>query len=308
MTTPITLRIQQKGYIRPQGYQAVQWAVTVPISVPPGSPPIATDPLSLATLFVVRNVGGFETFERVATPLDLNTLAPQSLVCFDIRGAGGDVALASVLPGDKLGVLNPPSTWIVDEPPYTDAEYTIGSRGIRAQGGNASVGPSGLTIPSYNFRPEDIGRWVYLSGFLPSGGSNGWAQILSYLGNVAQVDRVFTINETGGSWAFYFLQTDPSAVPSGSEPQYLPTAASGLTWKLMRGPSTIVATGDGGVSYRQPQPNPLSLASRFTYILPTAQALDDLFLVTRQQVDALQRALTLGQIQFLNTITHTIGP
>lgn len=306
MTTPVTLRIQQKGYIRPEGYQAIQWAVTVPISVPPGSPPIATDPSYFAYMFVVRQVGGFETFERVATLLDVTNLPPCNIVCLDLRGVGGDVALASVVPGQTVGFTNPPSTWLTSEAPYTDTEFAVLARQTRASGGDASCGPVGLVIPSYNFSPDDIGRWVYLSNFTDPG-NNGWARIVSYLGNVAQVDRTFTSPGVSGNWAFYFVKIDPSAVPAGVEPKYFPTAAANLTWKLMQG-ATMLATGNSGVTFREPSSTPLSLTTRFTQILPTAQAVEDLFLVSRQQVDALQRAATQNQTAFLNTITHTIGP
>jgi hypothetical protein len=304
MTVPITLRIRQKGYIRPEGYQATQWAVTVPVSDPPGSPPIATDPSNLAAMFVMRDVNGLETFERVATIQDFS-LAYRTLTWFDIKGAGGNLVLAGAATGDKLTINDAPSWWYESDPPYDVMEFTVAQVIQRIQcDASCFVSPQGLQISQYTLTPEDIGRWVYLESFTDSG-NNGWAQILSYLGTVAQVSKVFT-SAGAGTAAFRVISIDPNG--SGLEPKFFPTKENNLLWKFERGTSFLFS-GDGGATLRNDfVPNTRFLTTRVTTVMPTAQAAEDLFRITRQQVDDLQRAATQVQEPFLDLITHTIGP
>ena len=304
MTVPITLRIRQKGYIRPEGYQATQWAVTVPVSDPPSSPPLATDPLSLSAMFVVRDVNGAETFERVAQLTDFS-LTFRELTLFDVRGTDGNLALSSVAAGDTLTINDAPSWWDEDAPPYDTSEFIVSQVRQRIQcDASCFVSPQGLQLSEYTLSPEDIGRWVYLEGFTDSG-NNGWAQILSYLGTVAQVSKVFTSDDSGVA-IFRVIQIDP--VVSGLEPKFFPTKERNLRWKFQRG-STYLCAGTGGATLRsEDTTNTRFLSTRFTTMTPTAQAAEDLFLITRQQVDDLQRAATQVQEAFTDLITHTIGP
>lgn len=304
MTVPITLRIRQKGYVRREGFQATQWAVTVPVSDPVGSPPIATNPLSFAAMFVVRDVNGVETFDRIALLTDLS-LAYRPLTWFDVKGAGGDLVLSGVTAGDLLSITNAPSWWLEDTPPYNTTQFTVSQVLQRIQcSATCFVAPQGLQLTGYTLTPEDVGRWIYLDGFT-NPGNNGWAQILSYLGSVAQVSKVFVSGDSGNA-SFRVVEINPFS--SGIEPKFFPTKARNLDWVFYRG-LTVLFSGNGGATLRvDSTPNAPFLSTRFTMLMPTAQSAEDLFLVTRQQVDALQRSATQVQEAFTDLITHTIGP
>lgn len=255
-------------------------------------------------MFVVRDVNGVETFERVAQ-LPEFSLAFRSLTFFDVKGSGGDLALSSVSAGDVLSVNNAPSWWFEDAAPYDTSDFIVAQVQQRIQcPASCFVSPQGIQLSQYTLTADDIGRWIYLEGFTDSG-NNGWAQILSYLGTVAQVSKVFT-SDDAGSATFRVVQIDPAV--SGQEPKYFPTKANNLQWKFQRG-STILCTGNGGATLRDGETTNLRfLTTRYTTLTPTAQASEDLFLITRQQVDDLQRAATQVQEAFTDLITHTIGP
>ena len=132
----IVIRIRQKGYARTAGYQAVNWAVTIPVADPPLTPPIATAPLSFAPLFVIRDEEGFESLERVATLQDLAVIPQAELRYFDVRGPGGDTCFAPAVPGGPLGpfagdTLTFPDTsgalsyWLEDSAPYNSNVFVV---------------------------------------------------------------------------------------------------------------------------------------------------------------------------------------
>ena len=255
-------------------------------------------------MFVVRDVGGFETLERIAQLGDLS-LKLQSLLWFDVRGANGYLALANSSTGDTLSITNAPSWWYEDSPPYQTTDFTISQVRVRIQrSATSTTSPQGLQLTNYLLSADDIGRWVYLEGFTDPG-NNGWAQILSYLGNTARVSKVFTSNGSGTA-NFRVIEINPSA--PGLEPKYFPTKVANLTWTIQSG-ATTVAVGDGGATLRvNGASDSRFLSTRFTTLTTTAQEAEDLFLVCRQQVDALQRASTQVQDTFTGLITHTIGP
>lgn len=303
MSVPVTIRIRQQGYTRASGYQATQWAVTVPVSDPPSAPPIGTDPLSYAPLFVVRNVGGFDSLERVATLQDLAALPQSELQYFDVRGDNGASFFSSVLPGDTLQVSTPVAHWIQAQAPYTNQDFIVAEIPTRVQGTSASCFTgSQLQLPGYAFTNDDIGRWVLLSGFADSS-NNGYAQVLSYAGSTARVNKVFT-NGTGGAWAFPWVRVQ-SSFP-GLEPRYFPTRERGLAWKLLRG-GGVLATGTGGVTMREGN-NSLVRSVRNTTLAPTQDAALDLFDVVRHEVADLQRAASRNNTAFTVLITTTVGP
>ena len=299
----MTLRIRQQGYLRATGYQATQWAVTVPVSDPPADPPIATDPLSYAPLFVVRNVGGFDSFERVATLQDFVALPASELKYFDVRGDAGDAFFLGLVLGDTLRILTSVPYWIQAETPYTDQDFIVAQVANRVQGTSASCFTgSQLQLPGYTFTNDDVGRWVLLSGFTDPT-NNGYAQILGYTGGTARVNRTYT-NDTGGAWAFPWIRVKDNFM--GLEPRYFPTRERGLQWELRRG-GALVATGTGGATMREIEA-PLVRSVRCTTLSPTLDAALDLFDVTRRQLADLQRAATRNNTAFTVLITTTVGP
>jgi hypothetical protein len=303
MSIPVTIRIRQQGYVRITGYQATQWAVTVPVSDPPSDPPIATDPLSYAQLFVVRNVGGFDSFERIATLSDFATLPVSELKYFDVRGAGGDSFFLGALPGDTLRITTSLPHWLQNQAPYTDQDFIIAQIANRVQGTAASCFTgSQLQLPGYTFTNDDIGRWVLLSGFA-NPANNGYAQILGYTGSTARVNKTFT-NDTGGTWAFPWVRVQESF--AGLEPRYFPTRERGLSWELRRG-GALIAAGGGGATMREIEA-PLVRSVRNTTISPTLDAALDLFNVVRHEIANLQRAATRNNTAFTVLITTTVGP
>lgn len=303
MSVPVTIRIRQQGYIRSAGYQATQWAVTVPVSDPPSDPPIATDPLSYAPLFVVRNVGGFDSLERVATLQDFAALPVSELKYFDVRGAGGDAFFLGLLLGDTLRITTSLPYWLQDQAPYTDQDFIVAQISNRVQGTSAScfVG-SQLQLPGYTFTNDDVGRWVLLSGFT-DGANNGYAQILGYTGLTARVNKTFT-NDTGGAWAFPWIRVQDSF--PGLEPRYFPTRERGLAWELRRGGAPVTA-GNGGATMREIEAA-LVRSVRNTTVAPTLDASLNLFDVVRHELADLQRAATRNNTAFTVLITTTVGP
>lgn len=303
MSVPVTIRIRQQGYIRSVGYQATEWAVTVPVSDPPSDPPIATDPLSYAPLFVVRNVGGFDSLERVATLRDLAALPQSELKYFDVRGANGDAFFLGLLLGDTLRITTSLPYWLQDQAPYTDQDFIVAQVANRVQGTSASCfAGSLLQLPGYTFTNDDVGRWVLLNGFSNSA-NNGYAQILGYAGLTARVNKTFT-NDTGGAWAFPWVRAQDSF--PGLEPRYFPTRERALAWELRRGGSLVVS-GDGGATMREVE-QLLVRSVRNTTVAPTLDAAHNLFDVVRHEIADLQRDATRNNTAFTILITTTVGP
>jgi len=229
MPTSVTLRIQQQGYVRSNGYQATQWAVTVPIVDPAGAPPRATDPSSFAPMFVIDTAGPREVLRRVATLRDYQELTRAEPRYFDVRtlGAAGRAWFDNVNLGDTLRLIGQPPHWVQDQAPYTDWDFIVEDVSYRVNGGvpSVAVGKS-LTLAGYTFRDEDVGRWVELRGFA-SPSYNGLVQIVSIQGNVAIVDKTYTTNETGTTWGFPWIGVAAAPVV-GLEPRYFPVRASDL--------------------------------------------------------------------------------
>lgn len=299
----MTIRIRQQGYIRANGYQATQWAVTVPVSDPPADPPIGTDPLSYAPLFVVRNVGGIDSLERVATLQDMAALPASELKYFDIRGDNGAACFLGVLLGDTLRITSSLPYWLQAQAPYTNQDFIIAQIENRVQGTSASCfAGSLLQLPGYSFTNDDIGRWVLLSGFADAG-NNGYAQILGYTGLTARVNKTFT-NGSGGVWAFPWMRIQHSS--PGLEPRYFPTRERALSWELRRG-GALVVSGTGGATMREVEA-PLVRSVRNTTLAPTLDAALDLFDVTRRQIADLQRAASRNNTAFTVLVTTTVGP
>lgn len=289
--------------MRGVGYQCTQWAVTVPVSDPISDPPLATDPLSYAPLYVVRDTGGLESLERVATLRDYAGLPQAELTRFEGRRVGGDALLATALPGDTLRIDTNIPYWLQAEVPYTNQEFIVAQVPNRAQGTGAKCFTDGkVQVPGYAFTNEDVGRWLNLAGF--SAANNGYACILSYAGSTATCSRTFTANETGGTWAFPTVQIETSF--PGVEPRYFPTKERNLAWSLVRG-GVVLATGGGGATLRNSDAR-LFRSVRNTTVAPTQASALALFEVSRKEAEALQRAASRDGTSFTVLLTSTFGP
>lgn len=306
MPTPVTLRIQQQGYVRANGYAAVQWAVTEPIVDPPGDTPRATDPSSYAALFVVDRAGPREILARVATLRDYAEVPVAELEWFDVRtpGTPGRQWFQYLRVGDTLRVEGAPH-WVQNQTPYTTLDFEVDAISFRTSGtAPATIVGSQLTLPGYVFTPEDVGRWVELTGFTTSA-YNGMTQIVSYLGNVATVDKSFGTNETGSTWRFPWAHVRSNF--TGLEKRYFPTREVNLGWQLMRDGSTIVTGTSGGASCRLGGA-PRVRSVRFTTLAPSLDAGTDVFAATRAELARLHAEATRSAESFGPLVTVTEGP
>jgi len=300
----IILRIRQQGIIRPAGYQVTQWAVTIPISEPPATPPLATDPLSYADLFLTRKTEELESLERVCTLLDFEKYPVKHLEFFEAKGNGGDSFLSIASPNDEIQIQNK-DIWLQPSlPPYDTNNFTILNMINRSQGLTPKCYISNtIELPGYNFTNEDIGRWVNLSGFTTPA-HNGLTRIKLVFGPTATVEKSFSGNETGTSWNFPVAQIKSNFV--GLEPRYFPTKENNLSWRLLRSGAQI-AIGASGLTERN-QLEPLARTKRFTSVMPTLDAAIALMDVTANQVQRLQSEASLNNTAFTTIITRTFGP
>lgn len=303
------LRVQQQGYVRPEGYQATQWAVTVPLADPPGDPALGTSPTSYLPLFLIDTAGVRESLLRVTRLKDLVDYAEANLTYFEPRWGTGYVVLRDAVEGDTLRITTPPGYWLQEQEPYDTTDFTIEAVETRASGDNpaVSLGDS-LTLPGYTPSNDDIGRWVYLSGFSTSG-YNGWTQIRSVQGNILHTNKTYAGSETGIDWRFHWIKiktdTDPLV-----EPRYFPTRERTLAWAHYDGDPDVVlphATGRGGATCRSSSARYVR-CRRFTHLAPTLEAGLALFATTRAELEVLQAAGALDGTSYSTLITVTVGP
>lgn len=311
----IILRIRQQGYARSAGYQAVNWSVTVP----DGTPLLGTQPLSFAPLFVVRNDGGLDSLARVATLQDLAALPIAELRYFDVLGPGGDAIFArdtitgayAVRAGD---VLTFPDTtgrlsyWLEDVAPYDSNVFRVRGVARRAGGFLPQLLVGGkLQLPGYALTDADIGRWVAIEGFATSGYA-GTFQILSRVGNTAQINLNTTTNEIGTTWDLPVIEIQ-TLVGSGLEPRYFPTRELNLAWSIAG--AVVTASADrGGVTSRWAgaPPGPLCRSVRYTSLEPHAESAAGLMALVRAGAEALQASATPDVSGFSTSVTSTYGP
>jgi hypothetical protein len=303
----VTLRVQQQGYVRSTGFQATQWAVTVPVAVPTGSTPVATDPLGYAPLFVVDTSGETEVLRRVATLRDYAALTQFELQYFDVRSPNAQLWFESVQVGDTLRIPNGPPHWLQAQAPYTNHDFVIQGVYTRASGASPQVATGRLlTLPGYGFTPDDVGRWVRLTGFTTTA-YNGLTQIVSYLGNVATVTKTFSGPETGGTWQFEYVSVRSNPLGPGYEPRYFPTRAKDLPWALYRA-STLLASGTGGGVTMRERKDPLVRSVRFTHLAATLDDGANLFEYVAAELDRLQAEAARNDTAFTTLLTRTEGP
>lgn len=314
----IVIRIRQKGYVRSTGYQATNWAVTVPVSDPIATPPIATAPISFAPLYLIRQTNEVDALLRVATLQDFVEYPRSELKLFDIRGPGGDQAFAPLFPGGPPGpgpnyLLKFPETagrlsyWLDDYPPYNTNTFVVKQRLYRAQGTTPQALPGNrIQLPGYTFTERDVGRWVYLLGFASP--YNGLSQIQSYVGNTAVVDRTITTTEAGTAWAFPIIEIE-SALSPGLEPRYFPTREKNLSWELTDTLGALVAssTTGGGVTMRDSEAT-IVRSLRYTQLCSSSTAASNLMSVIRNGAANLQRGASLADTDLTALITSTYGP
>lgn len=295
--------------MRQAGYQAVQWAVTVPISVPSGALPRATSPVGYAPLFVIDTRGPQELLARIATVGDFAALAQSELQMFDAKDSGGPDLYINARPGDVLRIVSPPSYWLQDEAPYTNTDFLVDIVGVRASGTSPVVAsPNLLTLPNYLPSEEDIGRWVFLQGFATPE-NNGWKQLLGVAGASFQTSGNFVAPQAGTGWSFPRLRINPSADPS-LEPKFFPTREHGLSWELHRGDpdATLpLAQGTGGVTSRE-FAGDFVRSLRRTYLAPSFEDAMASFTFSIAYLEALQAALTVSEGTFMALTTITEGP
>lgn len=303
----VFLRVQQHGFVRATGYQATQWAVQNPVSVPPEAPSLATDPLSYAPLFVIDTTGPLDILRRVATLRDYESIPQVELNYFDVRSPNAQAWFDSVAAGDTLSIANGPSHWLQTEAPYTNHDFVVQGVFIRATGSAPQVLTGReVILPGYTFTQEDIGRWVRLSGFTTTA-YNGLVQIVSYLGNVATVTKTFTGPETGGSWRFEYISVRPYPLGGSYEPRYFPTRMHDLPWRLIRGGSIVASSTGGGVTMRERQ-DALVRSVRHTYLAPTLDSASNIFDYVAAEIKRLQLAASRNNTAFTSLITRSEGP
>jgi hypothetical protein len=307
------IRLRQKGYIRSTGIQAVNWAVTVPVSDPASTPLIATAPLNLAPFFVIRDVGGSDRLERIATLVDFGTVPHAELRYLDIRSPEGIALFSPTVPGGPLGPFpgdelrfEGPQTdhWLEDNIPYHNRSFRVKACVIRESGTNPQlISGNRLILPGYTLTQDDVGRCVNLSGFTTPA-YNGICRILSINGHVATINKLVTVSQTGTAWAFPWIEID--TLVSGNEPRFFPTNERNLPWSLYRAGVEILRSSYGAYTSRGIK-GPLARSLRYTEVLPSIDQAMELFSVIRNGVYNLQRASETVDTAFTTLMTSTYG-
>lgn len=294
----VKIRLHQEGFVRTTGYQVVQRVNRVP--------PGVTDPLTYTEIFAIRQILGRESIDHIVTQLEMVQLPINELKFFEAPGLGGN-ALGDALPGDTLNVLTPIPHWIQSAAPYLDQSFSVDAVAVLASGANPQLLPGGqLILPGYRFTDRDLGRWVTLAGFAtPS--FNVRAQIQSYEATVARVNLTVAAPETGTSWMFQRLRIVTNVNPA-QERRYFPTLAGLLLWEVRRGPTTIIASGTTGFTMREMPQLELFRDHTVTSVMPTLSDAEDLMIVTRRNVQALQESGDQIDTAFLAPTNYDYPP
>jgi hypothetical protein len=296
--TDIVIVLKQRGVVRPLGYQVTQWCALEGATV--------TDPSTYAGLFVLRNTLGRESFVRIATLQDLEQYPLNELRYFEARGTNGGALVSQATAGDVLRFAdNALLHWEQDEEPYDTRDFIVNAVYDRKTGSSPQIlSGNSLLLPSYVFSSYDVGRWVYLSGFSTSA-YNGYAQILSYAGDVAQIDKVTTTTETGTSYAFRWIQVDDD-VGAGLEKRYFPTKVDNAGWQLLRSGASVTSNNSGGMTQRETE-DATFRSSRVTTLETTADFATKLMAACRSGVGLLQATGAINGTTFSLTTT-VYGP
>lgn len=275
------IRLNQERVARAAGWQLSQWVSTYPAEV--------TYPNSLEAPFLIRNVSGRESFERVSLLTDLAAYEEKKLRFFEPKGVNGDLFFTRVSTGNALRVVGDTTAhWIQATTPYTNKAFTVNSGLLlRANGASPVMLPGGVvTLPGYTFSDEDVGRWFEFTGFSTSA-FNGFCQIRSVRGNAAQTSKASGVTETSaGGWFSYWVSIETN-VGGGLEPRYFPTKTTNLPWELDYAPGST-QTGTGGVTHREATTSNLYRSSRWTSIEPSLDAARNFMAVVQDGVRRLQ--------------------
>lgn len=312
--TSSVIRIRQQGFVRTTGNQLSNWAVTVPVSDPGGTPLLATAPPMYEALFVLFTQGAQESLVRVATLTDLGKIAEAELRYFDLLGPGGDIVFAPAYPNGPLGPFAADELvftnetvphWLESLPPYTSLNFTVKRCAAKASG----VSPSVLTgnrliLPGYSFKSSDVGRWVALSGFV-SASYNGLARIVWVDGDVAVISKTIVSNETGTSWLLPWIEIETRA-DTALEPRFFPTREANIPWALRRGGIVIAQGAAGGFTSRQTEAV-LVRSRRWTGVYPSETDAVNAAASIRNGVYNLAQAADLADSSFLSLTTSTYG-
>jgi len=262
---PSVIRLNQERVPRAAGWQLTQWVSRYPASV--------TYPDSLEALFLIRNVGGRESFERVCTMQDLATYPEANLRYFEPKGLDGDSFYSLVHSGNPLRIVGSSTQhWIQVGAPYTNRSFTVNSGLLlRANGPSPVMMPGGVVaLANYQFSDDDVGRWFEFSGFTTTA-FNGFCQIRSVRGNTAQTNKNSGYLETSaGGWFSYWVSIETNA-GAGLEPRYFPTKMGGLSWELDYATGST-QLGNGGQIHREPTAGNLYRCSRWTSIETSQEA------------------------------------
>lgn len=274
------IRLNQERWARAAGWQLTQWVSREPAG--------ATYPNSLEAPFLVRDVGGRESFERVATLSDLAAYPERNLRRFEVRGPNGDQFYSNVSSGDTLRVTGDSTLhWLQTSPPYADRSFTVNSGLLlRANGAAPIMLPGGLvSLPGYTFSAEDVGRWFEFSGFATTA-FNGFCQIRSVRGNLAQTSKTSAVQETSaGGWFSYVVSVESNA-GAGLEPRFFPSKMDGLAWELDYAPG-LTLSGTGGATRRESEVGGLYRAARWTSVEPSLAAALDFMAVVQNGIKRL---------------------
>ncbi len=293
------IQLKQERIPRTVGWQLTQWVARVPIGV--------TTPDALEPLFVVRVVGGRESFDRVASLSDFVNYEENRLVFFEPKGASGDTLLRLAANGDTLLFPSPTlEHWKQTGAPYTTNEFQVYHVTTRVGGSGAAlfVG-GGLLLTGYVFTSADAGRWVLLSGFT-SPGYNGYVQITSVVGGVAQTNLSVPSDESSTDlWVFRWLELDVGSDPA-LEPRYFPERKDGLQWELWRG-LTQVAAGTGGATRRE-RDDAVFLSVRWTSVEASLDGALSFMASVQNNVKALQAEAARNDGVEGEVVTTTFGP
>lgn len=297
--------------MRSTGFQLVNWVVTVPVSDPGGSALIATAPTLYQPLFVMREVGGFEVFARVAKSADLGEIPQRELRYLDVRGLGGDTLFAPQIDGGPLGPFAGDELafavphWSEDAAPYDTQVFPVLRSVARAEGSAPTVLPGNkLVLPDYTFKSSDVDSWIYLGGFATSG-NNGLARILAVVGNVAVINKTVVTSQTGASWQLprVEINTRPDAA---LEPKFFPTRESDIAWSLRRGGVTVLERSNGAHTSRGVDDG-LSRSLRYGTVLGSAELARDVAVAIRNGVYNFSQSTQILDSDFLPLTTTTFG-
>lgn len=293
------IQLKQERIPRAVGWQLAQWISRVPIG--------ATTPDVLEPLFVIRVVGGRESFDRVASLPDFVNYSENRLIFFEPRGTNGGAVLRQATNGDTLRF--PAASlihWEQTDAPYNTRNFQVYQVTTRHSGSGADLfAGGGLLVAGYSFTEADIGRWILLTGFA-SPSYNGYAQITGVVGGVAQTHLSVPSDVSSNDvWEFRWIQLDPGTDPA-LEPRYFPERRDALQWELWRG-LTQVTAGNGG-STRREREDEVFLSVRWTSIEASLDAALSFMTSVQSGVSALQTDAARNDGAVGEVVTTTFGP